>query len=228
MRVALTMFVLLTVANLGGCARQTEAPPSSGSAPSYDGLYPVENVSISGVWARPDIDLAGYHRILLRGAGIQYRPLHDSAAAAASPDGPAAFPLTEDQKARLEEIFRNAFGQELARSERFRLADAPAPDVLVIRGGLLDVVSRTPPSSLAGSDVYLESVGTATLLIELIDSQSGAVLLRAIDRREVPRSASSGSEAPASSWQEVERLAQEWAERLREELDNLDRRMTID
>jgi hypothetical protein len=36
-------------------------------------------------------------------------------------------------------------------------------------------------------DIYLESVGEATLLIELIDSESGSVLLRAADRRSSER-----------------------------------------
>ena len=66
---------MLLLATLGGCAAQPPAVVVDSSAKTFDGLYPVENVSVTGAWARPDIDLTGYERILLEGAGIQFRPV---------------------------------------------------------------------------------------------------------------------------------------------------------
>ena len=106
--------------------------------------------------------------------------------------------------------------------------EAFGPGVLIVRGGLLDVVSRAPPASLGRPDVYLESMGAATLVIELVDPETNTVLLRAIDRREVQGSGDSLPASAVTSWQEVRRLADDWAQRLREGLDSLDRRMTLD
>ena len=35
--------------------------------------------------------------------------------------------------------------EELANSERFTLTDTPGPDVLILTGTLLDIVSLVPP-----------------------------------------------------------------------------------
>ncbi len=63
------------------------------------------------------------------------------------------------------------------------VADEAVPDVLLIRGALLDVVSYVPPDNISGrGSVFLSSVGEATLVIELRDSITNAILARAIDR----------------------------------------------
>jgi len=51
---------------------------------------------------------------------------------------------------------REAFLKELGNVERFEIVTEPGPDVLMIKGAMLDVVSRVPP----------EPLGQATLLIE--------------------------------------------------------------
>ncbi len=88
----------------------------------------------------------------------------------ASQRGATEFPLTDEQKARLQKTLREAFLKELGNVERFEIVTEPGPDVLMIKGAMLDVVSRVPP----------EPLGQATRLIELVDSQSGTVLARAV------------------------------------------------
>jgi hypothetical protein len=102
------------------------------------------------------------------------------------------------------------------------MADAPGPDVLVIVGGLHDIVSRVPPDMVGRGDIYLSSVGEATLVLEARDSLSGETIYRAIDRRAAERA---GGQMMLSntvtSRSEVRRLAQRWATRLREGLDSI-------
>jgi hypothetical protein len=62
-------------------------------------------------------------------------------------------------------------------------ADDPGPDVLLIVGGLHDIVSRVPPDMVGRGETYLSSVGEATLILEARDSLSGETIYRAIDRR---------------------------------------------
>ncbi len=53
------------------------APPSIQTGPdaelSFDGLQKVDNSQADLAWARPDIDLSGYTKIMLVNAGIEYR-----------------------------------------------------------------------------------------------------------------------------------------------------------
>jgi hypothetical protein len=76
-------------------------------------------------------------------------------------------------------------------------------------------------------DIYLESAGEATLMLELLDAESNTVLLRATDRRSAERQSMPFASNSVSNWAEVKRMAQYWARLLRESLDGLATSMTL-
>ncbi len=130
--------------------------------------------------------------------------------------------MSDENKQSLIEIVSEAFRQELQKSESFTAADAAGPDVLIIVGGLHDIVSRVPPDMVGRGDTYLSSVGEATLVLEARDSQSGETIYRAIDRRSAePVGGQFTSANTVTTRSEVRRLAQRWATRLREGLDSI-------
>ncbi len=207
---------------MGGCATGNRGAPELGTELTYDGLAKVTNPKVSDAWMRPDFSLAGYTKIMLVGAGIQYRPVKPVSRAAARSAIKTEFPLTEKQQARLRSIVSEAFKSELAKTKRFLLVDQPGPDVLTIWGGLIDVVSNVPPAATGRDEIYLTSVGQATLVMELRDSESNAVLVRIVDRRAAQFSDSTPlamRSSPVAGWSEVRRLARSWATRLRTSLD---------
>ena len=219
MKIRLGALVLCGTVTVVGCATDTNdrTPPQLDAKLTYDGLAQVKNTKVKGAWMRPDFTLAGYTKIMLQGAGIEYRPVK-KVNRAGSTSG-TQFPLTDEQKERLRTIVSDAFRAELAQTQKFQLVDQPGPDVLMIWGGLVDVVSYVPPESIGRGNVYLNSVGEATLVIEIRDSQSNAVLVRVVDRRAAQ---SSGVPLPSSSvtnWSEVQRLARTWASLLRTRLE---------
>ena len=55
----------------------------------------------------------------------------------------------------------------MPKLERFEITDQSGPDVLLVRGALVDVVSHVPEEPIDGADIYLDTVGEATLLIEM-------------------------------------------------------------
>lgn len=210
----------LVVALFSGCA---SAPPSIDSSPTaevtFDGLNEVLNSSADEAWARPGMDLSGYSKIMLQGAGIEYRPGGESGRTymARSRGGP--YEVTEEQKARFEQLVSETFREEMARSERFEIVDQPGPDVLLIRGVLLDVVSYVPPDDIGGRvEVYLSSVGEATLVLEIRDSITNAIMARAIDR-DAAESSTMFNSNRVTNRSEVRRLVQGWARALREGLE---------
>jgi hypothetical protein len=98
--------------------------------------------------------------------------------------------------------------------------------VLTLIGAIADVSSNVPPdiesARFGRGGVYLTSVGEATLIIELRDSQSNEILGRAADRR--------AAESPfafevnkVTGWNEVHRLAQAWASLVRQRLEDIEK-----
>ncbi len=202
---------------LAGCSTSRTGPPELEQSETYDGLAKVKNTAVSGAWMRPDFTLAGYTKIMLQGAGIEYRPVRPVNRMARS--SASEFPVTAEQQARLRTIVSDAFRTELAQSQKFQLVDAPGPDVLTIWGGLIDVVSFVPPDPIGRGNIYLNSVGEATLVIEIRDSQSNAVLVRVVDRRAADTPGTTQQSNSVTNWSEVQRLARSWATQLRTRLD---------
>jgi hypothetical protein len=211
----------VAAATFAGCT--ASAPTVDTSAEdemTFDGLYPVRNSRADVAWARPNVDLTQYSKIMLEGVGVEYRPGGESGRSYLARTTKSHYEVTEKQKAGFEATMRDAFIEELARSKHFTIVNEPGPDVLLIRGGLLDVVSYVPPEPVgARSDVYLSRVAEATLVLELRDSITEAILARAVDRRAAEQVAGMTMSNRVQNRTEVRRLAQTWARMLREQLD---------
>jgi len=196
----------------------TPLVPELGVEESFDGLRRVENARASAAWMRPDFDISSYRKVRLEGAGVEFRPVRASGSRGSS--GRREFPVSQAQEARLIDIVATAFREELGRSERFELVEEDGPDVLTVWGGLLDVVSFVPPNRSGRGDIFLSSVGEATLVIEIRDSFSHATLARTLDRRAAGRTSSTVRSSTVSNWGEVRQVARQWATLLRTRLDN--------
>jgi hypothetical protein len=137
------------------------------------------------------------------------------------------FPVPEESQQMFKDILREEFTRELSKLKRYQIVDKPGPDVLMLIGAVVNVSSNVPPdidSAQFGGrgGVYLTSVGEATLIIELRDSQSNEVLGRAADGR--------AAESPfafevnkVTGWNEVHRLAQAWASLVRQRLEDIEK-----
>jgi hypothetical protein len=222
----LTMIAALAVALL---APPLSAKPRLQTGPdaeiTYDGLHRVDKSVMDAAWVKPDLDLSGYTKLMLVGAGISYKPV-DSEGKHWWPgiSDDSEFPISEENKARLADEVRKAFAQELMKIERYELVSEPGPGVLTLVGALVDVVSQVPPvdQCVGRCDVYLRSVGEATLVVELRDSMSNEVLARAADRRAAESEGWPIDANTVTVWPEVRQLAQTWARLLRKRLDSFE------
>ncbi len=212
---------------LGACttsqptAEIPEAPHMDRSGTlSYDGLTPLEDTLMSRVWVRDGFSLSEYRKVILEGAGIRYRPVTrtlDSGQQSAATE----FPISAAQKAELEALITEEFDRALDRLTLPEVTE-PGPDVLLVRGFMLDVVSRIPPEQASTDRYFIDSVGQATFVVELIDSQTGTVLVRALDTRSaiVPGESNDSSNA-ATSQAQVRALVARWADLLVDALNDL-------
>jgi len=203
----------------------TTAPPTIQTGPdaelSFDGLHKVDNSQADVAWARPDFDISGYTKIWLVGAGIEYRQVKDRGRSTIARSQGGPYFIDDKSRAQFEELVGKVFKEEFEKIEKYELVDGPGPDVLMIRGGLLDVTSYVPPDPIGGrSYIYLSSVGEATLVLELRDSETGTILARSVDRRAAETIGGTFTRSNSvTNSAEARRLIRFWATRLREGLD---------
>lgn len=215
------------VALLSGCTSTPQFQSGPDAEVTHDGLTRVDKTVMDTVWARTDIDLSDYSKIVLEGVGVEYRPVKGAYSGRAGStsigrSSQSEFQLDDKTKALVQEEIRGAFVEELARSSSYEIVNEPGPDVLMVRVGLLDVISRVPPDTIGRSSIYLDRVGEATLVMELRDSMSNAILARAIDRRAAERSPGTMMESNrVSNRAEVRRLGRKWASIVRSGLETL-------
>ena len=82
-------------------------------------------------------------------------------------------------------------------------------------------MSNVPPDIIGRGDIYLSSVGEITLILEALDSQSGEVIFRAVERRALDRGGTAMRSSSVTTLAEVRRVLRRWATTLRNGLDSL-------
>jgi len=201
MRKALLLLVALI------CTTSFDARADAPFEMSDDGLYRRESRVFEQLWVRKHFDIRSYHSVMFAPSFIQYRSSPESTATATA--------VTPRQKQLLQEIVDTVFREELAKSKHFVLATAPGPDVLTVRGDLLDVVSYVPESARAEGDRSTAlAVGEAILVLELHDSISSAIMVRA-SNHVAAKAKPDGQTADEA----VRATVQSLAKQLRENLD---------
>ena len=183
---------------------------------------------MDSVWARPDVDLRGYNKVMFVPVGISYRDVEPSDPTTAIRRSTRSrepelheFQLDEETKAFFEAEIGTAFADEVSRSNVYTVVDEPGPAVITVGVALLDVVSRVPPQARTRPRIFVEMLGEATLVLEIRGSMSNTVYLRAVDRRAAQRQSEMIESNPVTNAAEIRRLGRQWGRIAREGLDTL-------
>lgn len=184
-------------------------------------LQKAEQARFRETYVNTGADFTTYSKLYLGDAYFDYRDVgaprrYRSFSRSSSK---SAFGITESDRRRFEETIDKAFTNELSKAKRFGLVDTLGPGTIYMRGALVDIVSRVPPEFVGMSDVYLASVGEATLVMEFLDGQTGKVLARVAERGRI----GSRSGMPANSVtinSDIKRWAARAARSLRKELED--------
>ncbi len=203
----------------------TSAPPALQTGPdaeyTFDGLVRVDNSRFRNAWADPEVDFSQYNKVLPGGAEFEFRAVSKTARRM-SHSSRSEFWISDTDRDKLVDTVSDIFKDELSKARGWEATDEVGPDVLILRGALLDIVSFVPPDMVGRSEVYLSSVGEATLVVEGIDSMSGEVVFRAVDRRTIETAGSTMIRAnTVTTWAEVRRWARRYATILREGLESI-------
>jgi hypothetical protein len=155
------------------------APPSA----SWDGLVKVKSKKLKAVYLAPDADFRPYTKVMLDPTEVAFKKnwIRDYNSST------RALRLSDDDAQKIKEAVSTGFGDIFAKAYAnagFQVVDAPGPDVLRVRTAVINLSITAPDTMSAGrSRVYADSAGYATMVIEARDSQTGAILGRAVDAR---------------------------------------------
>jgi hypothetical protein len=205
-----------------GCAAEPSIDLSADAERTFDGLAPIKNSRFRSAWADPDVDFARYNKIILGNAQFEFRSVKKSPKSSVIRSGTTKeFWIDEKDRERLIETVTGIFSEELASAKGFTITEERGADTLVLVGALHDIVSRVPPALIGAGEIYLASVGEATLVLEARDSLSGETIYRAVDRRQIERGGDAIEANTVQTWAEVRRWARRWATRLRGGLESI-------
>ena len=187
-------------------------------------LEPVKKAKFRNTYVNTDADFSQYSKLFLGDAFFDYRDegTAHSTRSTMTRSSKSVFGISDSERQKFEQVVDEAFIKELGKAKNFSIVDDLDENTMIMRGAVVDIISRVPPEFVGRSEVYLASVGEATLVMEFLDGKTGEVLARIAERRTIGRGQIDMMSMPANSvtvWADVRRWAASSAKRLRSELD---------
>jgi hypothetical protein len=185
---------------------------------TWEGLKKVKRPGLDTVYVREGVSLAKYKRVMLDPVEVSFDKNWNPRR------GPGAFDSADPMAIRqnLAKLARDVFRRELEKRGGYPLVDEPGPDVLRVRAQIVDLYINAPETNSPGiTHTYVINAGEMTLVAELYDSETNALLARVIDRqRGLERGLNELQIANrVTNTAEADRILSSWAGRLREALD---------
>jgi hypothetical protein len=152
---------------------------------SHDGLIRVADSKADAVYKLPGASLAGYDKVLILEPQISFRDYWQQDM---NRSGSFNRISDEDMMKMIERgkvLLVEQFSEELEKGG-YPVATKAGPGVLAIKPSIIDLDVTSPdPGNTAGIwvETYSRGAGEATLQLELYDSVSSQLLVRAFDRK---------------------------------------------
>lgn len=166
------------------CTGTLQPVPQASLSP--EGLQRVRSYQFDEVWILPGARLATYPEIAME-TGVNFREPDEQAQPrlTRARGEMIAFPIPVDEQQQIEELFALRLARALDESSRYRRASAPGEGVLLLRVRLDDFIVKAPPEApFSLTPSYIYSVGSATLSLELWDTERNVLMVRAVDHME--------------------------------------------
>lgn len=188
-----------------------EEPP----AVTHDGLKLAPSKNVALVYIREGATFAGYGKVMIDPVQVAF----DKSWSRDRRD------IREDERERirkgLADEFRKVFTEVLEEGGSYQIVDAGGPDVLRVTAAIIDLYVTAPDVQTAGRNrTYTVSAGRMTLVAELRDTESGAILARVADRKEASNHNTFTWTTRASNTADARRILRSWAGALRKGLDS--------
>ncbi|HTS22615.1 MAG TPA: DUF3313 family protein [Casimicrobiaceae bacterium] len=177
---ARSLFALCTVLLLG-----VAAPSEAADAATSDGLVAVHSWNLDELYLRPNADLGAYRSVIIDPAQVSFRPdwnrdFVDPHASLRRLSQDDVRRITDETAAGLQSALADAF-----KGRGYAIATAPGPGVLRVSPTLSNVYVNAVEDMYTGGTTksFTKDAGEATLLLDVRDAATGALLARVVDRR---------------------------------------------
>jgi Protein of unknown function (DUF3313) len=200
---------------LGNLAALAAKPPET----TEDGLKLVKVKGIDVAYVRPGATLAPFKRVMMDPAQVAFSKDWDPERTG------SRMKLTSEEREKirteLAQLFDKTFKEELEKGG-YPVVTEAAPDVLLVTAALIDVYANAPDTMEPGrSRTYVMNAGHATLIAELRDSETKAILARVADLQEARDDGFLQISNSVANSAEARAMVQRWARILVKRLDTV-------
>lgn len=219
-RVSAVVSLVLATALLGGCAT---TPTSTPQAAEWDGLVRQAHPRLNAVFVRPGIqeELTAFRSVILDPVDVRFASEFENGRRSnINSRGLDAGDLAAIQRGVADE-FRTVFREEL-QSGGYEVVDNPGSETLRVSAAIVDLFISAPEAAQpAGRGrTYTASSGRMTLVLELRDSVTGEILVRAVDTQSARGNPNWSVTNRATNTADARRALRTWARALRTGLDD--------
>ena len=159
------------------------------AADSWDGLVEVKSKRLDMVFLAPGADFRPYTKLMVEPTQTAFhkdwmKNQNDRRDISRKVDEEQAREILEAARTNFADVFTEAFSKA-----GYTIVDQPGADVLRVTPGVLNLYVNAPDVMAGGrSRSYTANAGEATMVVELRDSRSNALLGRVVDNRETHES----------------------------------------
>ena len=197
--------IILLALVLVGCASAPAIQMGPDARVNAEGLHFIENTASDEAWIKPGTDFSTYSKLMVVGSGPSFKGEQSA-----------------ERTAKFAELASSAFRTALADLQGFELTDQAGPGVLLLKGSIENIELYEEPNRMGRSAVFVRELGSAQLVLDLRDSQTGEPILLAKDTATLGNQAGAMQRATdQTAWVAVRSQLSIWANRLRDRLEEL-------
>lgn len=196
-----------------------------------DGLLLVDKDQRGEIYAAPNVDWSVYRKIQLEEVDVAFRKdwLRDQNRGRRSLSERVTASDMDRIRDGMTALFAEVFVDELTTKGGWETVEAAGEDVLRIKPHIVDLDVYAPDvRGTMNSRSYTDSSGKMTLKLELFDSETGALLARATDRKEDRHRGYMEWTTRVSNTSEARMMLRQWAQALNQRLTEATGRNTSD
>jgi hypothetical protein len=201
-------FLLAALALVGslGSALAADAPES------WDGLVQVKPKRMDAAYLLPGADFRTYTKVIIDPTQVAFQKdwqkrINDTRRLSDRVDDEQAQKILAAARTNFDDVFVDEFTKA-----GYTIVKEPGPDVLRVSTAVINLYVNAPDTMTAGrSYSFTTEAGEATLVLEVRDSLTNALMGRALDRRETRGSAGMQRSSSVTNQAEFRALFRQWA-----------------
>ena len=203
---------------LCGSPAHAQNPPAE-----WDGLVRVESRHFDAVYLAPGADFGAYTKVMLDPTEVSFKRNwlrdynRDARGLSNRMSEDEAREILDAAQSGFQDVFREVYAQR-----GIQVVNEPGPDVLRLRTAVANLDVAAPDQMTPGrTSTYAREAGEATIVLEVRDSMSGAILGRGVDRREAGENSFVLRRTRVTNRADFQRMFRSWAELSAQALERL-------